>query len=145
MARGGDGEVSVTELAKMGKCETMALLDNKLGRAAPEAVAARAKEGVAAHAKYEMKNKGDSRCFIASWALGAEAEETYSLRRWRDDVLMKTGIGRALVRTYYLMSPACIAIMSKIPFAKRLNRAILTRVVRVIEKNRQQKNGGANA
>ncbi|HHW97768.1 MAG TPA: fibronectin type III domain-containing protein [Oligoflexales bacterium] len=45
-------------------------------------------------------------CFIATAAYGSySAPDVWMLRRFRDEVLMTTSLGRAFVRTYYEVSP----------------------------------------
>lgn len=44
-------------------------------------------------------------CFIATVAFGEEAEELFVFRRFRDDVLLPTALGRAFVRGYYAYGP----------------------------------------
>lgn len=46
-----------------------------------------------------------SECFIATAATHPEAPPVYELRRFRDDVLAASRLGRAFIRVYYATSP----------------------------------------
>uniref|UniRef100_UPI004047B47B CFI-box-CTERM domain-containing protein n=1 Tax=Rheinheimera sp. TaxID=1869214 RepID=UPI004047B47B len=68
--------------------------------------------------------KSSSNCFIATAVYGSDAAETNLLRRWRDEYLYPTLLGRIFIRAYYFVSPFFAAIISKSPalrgYAKRL-------------------------
>ena len=68
--------------------------------------------------------KSSSNCFIATAVYGSDAVETNLLRRWRDESLYPTLLGRIFIRAYYFVSPFFAAIISKSPalrgYAKRL-------------------------
>lgn len=49
--------------------------------------------------------RSNGRCFVASAASGPNAWEVTVLRRYRDDVLTKNAIGRAVVRSYEAVGP----------------------------------------
>lgn len=55
----------------------------------------------------------DRRCYISTYIYGANDPRTIALRRFRDQVLMPTVIGRGLVYTYYLLSPHLIRVCMK--------------------------------
>ena len=44
-------------------------------------------------------------CFIASAVFGPDANETQALRRFRDEILRTTIVGRVVIRAYYKLSP----------------------------------------
>lgn len=61
-------------------------------------------------------------CYIATAVYGSyNAPEVLVLRRFRDETLQKTALGRWFIRTYYRWSPA---IAEKLRNAKRLNRMV---------------------
>ena len=72
-----------------------------------------------------MVNWDNGDCFIASAAYGALTGEVEVLRRLRDGVLLKSCPGRALVRSYYRLSPPAARFISKRDFAKALVRTQL--------------------
>ncbi len=76
-----------------------------------------------------MVNWDNGDCFIATASYGALTGEVEALRRLRDGVLLKSCPGRALVRSYYRLSPPAARFISKRDFAKALVRAELKPVV----------------
>lgn len=70
----------------------------------------------------------DKRCFIATAAAGdPDAPEVKVLRDWRDTVLMKSSIGREMVRTYYHVSPPIARFIEDRPALRRLVRNTVIR------------------
>lgn len=74
-------------------------------------------------------------CYIATAVYGSyDAPEVMTLRRFRDETLQKTALGRLFIRTYYRLSPP---IAEKLKYAKRINffvRSILDRWVKHLNK-----------
>lgn len=101
----------------MGKCESMTRLKALHGERVHQSVRDAAERGRREHAAFERQ--GDSRCFVASWALGPEHWATEELRRFRDRSLMGSRLGRALVAFYYKSSPGWVRALSRAPGARR--------------------------
>ena len=71
------------------------------------------------------KSGTDRRCFIATAVYGGAAPETIELRLFRDRVLLQSGMGRALVRLYYVWSPPLASWLLKHTNWARLVRWVL--------------------
>lgn len=72
----------------------------------------------------------DLNCFIATAAYGSPLEpEVATLRRFRDERLLESSFGRALVHYYYQISPPVAAIIAERPALRRLTRWTLAPVV----------------
>jgi hypothetical protein len=54
-----------------------------------------------------------SNCFVATAIYGRDAHETNMLRRWRDDRLLTSKGGHALVRLYYSLSPFLVPYLHR--------------------------------
>lgn len=63
-------------------------------------------------------------CFVATVVFGERSEEVAILRRWRDDCLAESIVGRALVKVYYRLGPVCAAVVQ--------GNAVVTRLVRMV-------------
>lgn len=74
------------------------------------------------------------KCVIATAAYGSPLErDVKTLRVFRDKVLMKNAVGRALVRFYYELSPALAEIIASRPWLRTLTRGLLWPVVFAIK------------
>ncbi|MFP4172043.1 MAG: CFI-box-CTERM domain-containing protein [Candidatus Hydrogenedentota bacterium] len=72
----------------------------------------------------------DSACFIATAAYGTPmAEDVSVLRSVRDNVLLESSVGTALVDTYYRVSPPIADAVAASPMLASIVRALLTPVV----------------
>lgn len=69
-------------------------------------------------------------CFIATAAYGTQfAEELDTLRDFRDQILMRTGVGRAFIHFYYEKSPYYARLILQSPTARATVRTALVPVV----------------
>ncbi len=124
-------KISVTSLAKLGKCERQAYLDYFYGDDHC-AVRAAAQRGNSAHEEFARRLAGqDRRCFIASALFGAAAWQTEALRRWRDEWLLRFYLGRYLVKWYYRFSPRFLPLLAKRRWLRRSCAAVLECWIRV--------------
>lgn len=65
-------------------------------------------------------------CFIATAAYGSElAPEVMILRRFRDEVLLNSRLGTALVKFYYFLSPPLAFLVSEHQFLRIVTRVVL--------------------
>lgn len=71
-----------------------------------------------------LKDRG--KCFIATAACGSPAHpDVGTLRRFRDESLVRSALGRALVRSYYLLSPPIAIAIERHPAVQRLVRSLI--------------------
>jgi hypothetical protein len=81
------------------------------------------------------KCRGFCECFIATAAWGSWMDpHVVTLRAFRDEVLMPHAPGRALVRTYYRVSPPIATFISRHEALRALARAVLAPAVFAIER-----------
>lgn len=79
---------------------------------------------------YKVATPGSSGCFIATAAYGsALAPEVLLLSEFRDDYLMKSNFGRALVLLYYSISPRSAEFIASRPALRALTRNLLLKPV----------------
>jgi hypothetical protein len=89
--------------------------------------------------KYDPFNTGNPHCFVATAAYGSSlAPEVAFLRRFREETLLPTRVGRAFFDAfhaqYYRFSPAVVALMRQDPEARDLiRRTLVTPLVRYLE------------
>ncbi|USI27903.1 CFI-box-CTERM domain-containing protein [Alteromonas macleodii] len=79
-------------------------------------------------------SNSNKNCFIATAIYGENAAETNSLRRWRDNFLLKRVWGRLFVRIYYLVSPKIVGILESSPILKRRTKMLIDKIVKRINK-----------
>lgn len=85
-------------------------------------------EGVYASAAQEQTTKSGGGCFIATAACGGPlAPEVVVLSAFRDDVLLRSRLGRIFVDLYYWISPPLAAVIAR---SVSLRRATMTLIVR---------------
>lgn len=85
----------------------------------------------------KSNEKSKSGCFIATACYGNyNAAEVLVLRNYRDNVLLKTNVGRVAVDIYYLISPPIARLLDKSESLKAfIRKNILAPIVSKINKN----------
>lgn len=126
---------TISDIVSAVYCEQKMIFDRTYGIRENDDVRAWREDGITQHKHFERaaRRGQDRRCFIATAVYGPEAPETRFLRAWRDRKLMPTRPGRALVRTYYLVSPLLLPLLSRHARLARLVRGALDRLVRFLE------------
>lgn len=128
---------SVNEIVAAEYCEQKAVFERQYGdRPSPKIHQAR-KRGDLDHKSFERQGyrqqaRQDRRCFIASAVFGSEAPQTDFLRSWRDQALIPTVLGRALVKLYYRTSPPLACLITIIPGCSQLVRRLLKVFIRLV-------------
>jgi hypothetical protein len=123
-------QASVTELAKMGKCERQVYLDHHHGEDT-SLTAKFIKRGNQEHEQFNRQLSGkDKRCFIATAVFGIDAIETNILRQFRDMHLIPYSLGRMIISLYYSISPYIVIVIEKHPVLKIPIRAALRWFIR---------------
>lgn len=99
----------------MGVCERLVLFEAIYGKRATRCQREAIERGRAEHARFfrtGVRSQPQTQtslakpwCFCASLAWGPEAHETAMLRRFRDQVLRRSAMGRRLIRLYYRTAP----------------------------------------
>lgn len=84
---------------------------------------------------YDKKEKnGQSGCYIATAVYGSyTCDQVFTLRRFRDDSLSKTALGRAFIKTYYRFSPALAKCLPYDSVVSKMIRKVLDRFVTHLE------------
>lgn len=110
-----DRYAAASQVARLTYCERQVALDRIYGDRATAHQQVRRREGDAAHEAFlaDANLAGHPRefqqakpwCFVATMAFGSDAIETFVLRQFRDTVLRRSRVGRAIVRLYYRASP----------------------------------------
>ncbi|MBI5368357.1 MAG: protein kinase [Planctomycetes bacterium] len=78
-------------------------------------------------------------CFIATAACGsADAGEVAELRRWRDEVLLRSRVGAVVAGVYARLSPPVARWLAPRPGARRLVRDLLVRPLAGLARRRGQ-------
>lgn len=82
-------------------------------------------------AMVEGETRKSGGCYVATAVYGSyDCPEVWVLRRFRDQTLMSTALGRASVRVYYAMSPLAVRFGGSV--LRRLTRRPLARLVRAL-------------
>jgi hypothetical protein len=77
--------------------------------------------------------KRESGCFIATATFGSPfAPEVIALRRYRDDVLNHSILGRLFIRAYYFISPSIASMISSSEILRTGSRNVLNRIIILI-------------
>ena len=69
-------------------------------------------------------------CYVATAVYGSyDCPQVWTLRRYRDNILAKTFLGRAFIKTYYAVSPTLVKWFGETNWFKNLWRGKLDRMV----------------
>ena len=80
---------------------------------------------------YRGSQKVKEGCFIATAVYGnSEAPQVLTLRKFRDERLTRTVLGRHVTALYYVISPALAQRLQNLPLLKRIVKAALDIAVR---------------
>ncbi len=78
--------------------------------------------------EYKMRKNG---CYVATCVYGSyNCPQVWTLRRYRDNTLVKTWHGRAFIHTYYAISPTIVKWFGNTTWFKKLWRGKLDKMVR---------------
>jgi len=104
------------------KAGTWAQMDQALNNTIPKAEqAVGCREGDVR----SSQSAKDSKCFVATAAYSTEANQVKILRRFRDDILARSELGRGFIRWYGLQGPKLASYISEKPFMRSLCRILL--------------------
>ena len=74
------------------------------------------------------KNDG---CYVATAVYGSyDCPEVWTLRRYRDNYLAKSFLGRAFIKTYYFVSPTIVRLFGNTKWFNRLFKNKLDKMVK---------------
>lgn len=81
-------------------------------------------------------SSGDGGCYIATSVYGSyDCPPVWTLRRFRDNVLSQTWVGRAFVHVYYAISPQLVALLGDTNWFKISWKKVLDCFVSKLQKN----------
>lgn len=132
--------MSASELAQMGTCERLMLLERLLGKRRTAEQDEASRRGLAAHARFfdesqrlmtgeaHRKTSKTGRCFVATLLLDDSDQargQLATLRALRDQVLKPTKPGRWFVLRYYQVGPSLCRILIRHACLQRPVRAMV--------------------
>lgn len=139
LPRGGEHDEAAKRLAKamvrVQELEYMLYRDVVRDKGLINEQADRVNEAIAAAKKYDpsyshptAKRKGG--CYVATAVYGSyDCPQVWTLRRYRDDTLAKSRLGRAFIRLYYAVSPTLVKWFGETAWFQKLFRGRLDRMV----------------
>ncbi len=84
----------------------------------------------------EEENKQKKGCYIATCVYGSyDCPPVWTLRRYRDDVLDSTWLGKKFIRMYYSISPVLVRFFGKTWVFKAFFKRILDELVKKLQTN----------
>ena len=90
--------------------------------------------------QYMVSSEG---CFIATAVYGSYgADEVLILREFRDRELASSGLGRFLIRVYYVVSLPIAELLEIFPFVKQPTKYVLDTIVRHCQNNSRRSSKG---
>lgn len=132
--------VSAKELAQMGFCEKRVQLAHRHGERLTVEQLRSVDRGRKAHDRFYREGvaaaaattSADRRCFVATCLYGDKAWQTETLRRFRDQILVRYQLGRRMVAVYYAVAPDMCRLLVWLPWLRPPARAIVGALVRVV-------------
>lgn len=110
--------------------ETFEMLD-KRGKLTRQSVVTDVKTGAG---NMRIESKSGAACFVATAAFGdADHAHVRFLRRFRDDVLSRSGPGRSFIKWYWQIGPVMAIHVGRSNILQSLSRICLSGVVRVLK------------
>lgn len=87
------------------------------------------------HTTYtSSKQSNGGGCYIATMAYGSyEHPQVLVLRKFRDDILLQSPIGKLMVRGYYFVSPKMVRILDGNQFINSLIRKLLDKLIIILK------------
>jgi hypothetical protein len=74
---------------------------------------------------------GEEGCYIATCVYGSyDCPEVWTLRRWRDNYLKQSALGRAFVKVYYAISPQLVEMFGNVAWIRAGVRKLLDRLIK---------------
>lgn len=75
-------------------------------------------------------------CYVATCVYGSyDCPQVWTLRRFRDDTLAQSKLGRAFIHIYYAVSPTVVKWFGKTGWFKRIWKGVLDSMVRKLNEN----------
>jgi len=75
-------------------------------------------------------------CYVATCVYGSyDCPQVWTLRRFRDNTLAKTILGRVFIRTYYTISPSIVKWFGKTEWFKKMWHGVLDNMVQCLNDN----------
>ncbi len=76
-----------------------------------------------------------SGCYVATMAYGSyDHPQVRVLRNFRDEILAKSFLGRAFIRTYYFVSPQLVSLLKNHQMVNTIIRKSLNQFIKIIQK-----------
>jgi len=80
---------------------------------------------------------GSSNCYIATAVYGSyDCPEVWTLRRFRDNELSSSWLGRCFIRIYYAVSPKIVELFGNKKWFSKLWKPIIDKIVRKLQNGR---------
>lgn len=81
-------------------------------------------------------NSDSQGCYVATCVYGSyDCPQVWTLRRFRDNTLAETTLGRAFIHTYYAISPTIVKWFGKTQWFKKMWHGVLDRMVQRLNDN----------
>jgi hypothetical protein len=84
----------------------------------------------------EPETSGGGGCYVATCVYGSyDSPEVWALRRYRDNRLSNSWVGRRFIQVYYAISPKIVALFGDKKWFNRFWKPVLNIFVRALQKN----------